>query len=427
MKFSLSNGFKAAVASASLVAIAFVPGPAANAALKLPSGSWPTCNESRVTYCVESVSVTALGSAGPEVLQWYPSGTVSETVVAPAPAEDPATPSDPNLQADPNAIELPLTVETAAGTATLGRWSSPNWTANGLANLGYQGLNVDVRAANPFTNHLLFTVQPVKVDATGISVEARQVGNTSYLANLDPDVQVTLTIRTGEAITSVIVGFGINMTNSKAAGKFTVSGYPVVTPKIRDSKQCSGENGVASALVVGMQGFVVVENDDMGFGVEGLSGNMVVYTNGQCNTSTPSWDERTETLNWTVGAPHFAPDGITANKGVYRAIIPANDALLLWGLTDIRRAVSALEVTIVEEDGGPSAAVRNITVRNNNLIIDMSGFSYSTPKITIKKSKKSAVKKFFTAKKTVKCYDAKTKKTTTYKKVYGCPAGTKRR
>ncbi len=427
MKFSFSNSVKAAVASASLVAIALVPGPAANAALKLPSGAWPVCNETRITYCVESVSITALGTAGPEQLQWYPSGTVSETTVAPAPAEEPALPVDPTMQTDPNAIDLPLTVETAAGPATLGRWSSPNWTANGLANLGYQGLNISVSTANAFTNHLFFTVQPVKVDASGVSTQARQVGNTGYLANLDPDVQISLTVRTGEAITSVIVGFGINMTNSKSDGEFTVSGYPVVTPKVSDSRQCTGEDGIAAALVVGMQGFVVVENDDMGFGVEGLSGNMVVYSNGQCNTSTPSWDETTQTLNWTVGAPHFAPDGVTTNKGVYRAIIPANDALLLWGLTDIRRAASALEISVIEEDGGPAVAARKVAVRNNSIIIDMTGFSYSTPKITIKKSKKANVRKFFTSKRTVRCYDAATKKTTTYRNVYGCPAGTKRR
>ena len=40
---------------------------------------------------------------------------------------------------------------------------------------------------------------------------------------------------------------------------------------------------------------------------------------------------------------------------------------------------------------------------------------------------KASVKKYFTAKKTLKCYDPDTRKTKTYKKVYGCPAGTKKR
>ncbi|MFM2022823.1 MAG: hypothetical protein RIR89_215 [Actinomycetota bacterium] len=428
MKFSLKNSLTAIAASAGLIAIVFVPAPA-NAALKLPSGSWPVCNETRITYCVESVSIEALGTAGPEQLQWFPSGTVSEAAAPAAPVEPaPSIPLDPTMQQDPNAIvDAPLVVETAAGPATFGRWTSPNWSANGLGNLGYQGLNISIATANAFTNHLFFTVQPVKVDAAGASTQARQLNNTGFLANLDPDVEISFKVRTGEAITGVTVGFGINITNSSSAGSFTFTGYPVVTPKVNDARKCTGEDGKADALVVGMQGFVVVENDDMGFGVEGLSGNMVVYSNGQCNTSTPSWDEATQSMNWKVGAPHFAPDGVTVNKGVYRAIIPANDALLLWGLTDPNRAVSALEIAVVEEDGGPAVSAKKVAVRKGNIIIDVTGFSYSTPKITIKKSKKANVKRFFTTKKTVRCYDAATKKTTTYRNVYGCPAGTKRR
>lgn len=428
MKFSLKNSLTAVAASVGLIAVVFVPAPA-SAALKLPSGSWPVCNESRITYCVESVSIEALGSAGPEQLQWFPSGTVSEAAAPATPVEPaPSIPLDPTMQADPNApVEQPLVVETAAGPATFGRWTSPNWSANGLGNLGYQGLNISIATANAFTNHLFFTVQPVKVDAAGASTQARQLNNTGFLANLDPDVEISFKVRTGDAITGVIVGFGINITNSTSAGAFTFTGYPVVTPKVNDARKCTGEDGVADALVVGLQGFVVVENDDMGFGVEGLSGNMVVYTNGQCQTSTPSWDEATQSMNWTVGAPHFAPDGTTVNKGVYRAIIPANDALLMWGLTDIRRAVSALTIQVVEEEGGPAVSAKKVAVRNGNIIIDVTGFSYSKPKITIKKNKASNVKRFFTNKKTVRCVDNVTKKTTTYRNVYGCPAGSKRR
>jgi len=420
MTFSLSNKFKATLATIGLMAVALVPAPAANAALKLPSGAWPACSESRITYCVESVSILALGGAGEEELTWVPSGTVSEVTVPSDPTSQPSV--DPSVPG-----EQPAVIETASGPATLGRWTSSSWSANGLANYGYQGVNVSISTANRFTNHLFFTVQPVKVDASGVSTQARQLDKTSFLANMDPDVRISFKIRTGDAITGVIVGFGTAITNSSTAGSFTFRGYPVETPKVNDARKCSGEDGIADAIVTGLQGFVVVENDDMGFGVEGLTGNMVVYTNGQCGTSTPVWDEATQSMNWTVGAPHFAPDGVTANKGLYRAIIPANDALLLWGLTDIRRAVSALEIQVIEEEGGPAVAAKKVSVRNGNIIIDVTGFSFSKPKITIKKSNKASAKRFFTNLKTVKCYDAKTKKTTTYKKVYGCPAGTKRR
>ena len=174
----------------------------------------------------------------------------------------------------------------------------------------------------------------------------------------------------------------------------------------------------------GMQGFVVVENDDMGFGVDGLSGKMFVASNGTCSTSTPVWDEASKQLAWTVGAPHFAPDGVTANKGFYKAVVPANDALLLWGLSNPKDAVSALSISVTEETGGPAVSVRKISYINGNIVIDVSGFEYSKPKLTIKKNSKY---KKFAKLATVKCYDAKTKKTKTYKNAYGCPAGTKKR
>jgi hypothetical protein len=173
-----------------------------------------------------------------------------------------------------------------------------------------------------------------------------------------------------------------------------------------------------------MQGFVVVENDDMGFGVDGMSGKMYVASNGTCGTSTPSWDETTKTLNWVAGAPHFAPDGVTTNKGFYKAVIPANDALLLWGLANPRDAVTALTVSVVQETGGPAVAVRKIAFVKGNIVIDVSGFEYSKPKLVIKKNSKY---KKFAKLSTLKCYDSKTKKTTTYKQVYGCPAGTTKR
>jgi hypothetical protein len=108
-------------------------------------------------------------------------------------------------------------------------------------------------------------------------------------------------------------------------------------------------------------------------------------------------------------------------------VIPANDALLMWGLTDPNRAASALVVSVVEETGGPAVAASKVSVRNGNIIIDVSGFTFSKPKITIAKSKKANVKRFFTNKKTVRCYDPKVKRTITKRGVYGCPAGTKRR
>lgn len=423
----MSNRLKAALGSAALIAAFLTPAaPAANAALTLPSGAWPVCSDTRVTYCVESVSLLAIGGAGEEELTWVPSGTSSGEVVVPT---DPTTaaPTDPTLTdptLDPSLGAAP--VVTTEGVATLGRWTSSSWIANGYNSYGYEGINVSISKANAFTNHLFFTVQPVKVDASDVSKVAMNSTNTKFLADLSPDIRISFKVRTGDAITGVVVGFAFNTATAASSGVLTFRGYPVITPKVNDSRKCTGEDGASDHELIGMQGFVVVENDDMGFGIDGLSGQMVVASNGQCATSTPVWDEATQSMNWTVGAPHYDSKGV-ANKGFYKAIIPANDALLLWGLADPKKAASALTVQVVEEDGGPAVSAKKVSYKNGNIIIDVTGFGFSKPKITIKKNTKSSVKKYFTTKKTLKCYNPTTKKTKTYKKVYGCPAGTKKK
>jgi len=392
------------IAAAGLLMTGLVAQPA-NALLAVRKTTWPVCDQVQVTYCVESISIQALGTAKPEQLVWVPSGTAlsgSASVSAAAPL-----------------------VTTTAGDPVSGMWTSATWAASGKNAFGYDGVTIDIKTANAFVNHLFFTIQPVKQDAT--SMATTKAMSTTYaksLADLNLDDQIIVKVRTGEIVSGVSVGFANNLSVTATAGSLTFAGTPVPTPQVASAAQCTGETGVASAVVNGMQGFVVVENDDMGFGVDGMSGKMYVASNGTCGTSTPSWDETTKTLNWVAGAPHFAPDGVTTNKGFYKAVIPANDALLLWGLANPRDAVTALTVSVIEETGGPAVAVRKIAFVKGNIVIDVSGFEYSKPKLVIKKN--SNYKKFAKLS-TLKCYDSKTKKTTTYKQVYGCPAGTTKR
>jgi hypothetical protein len=155
---------------------------------------------------------------------------------------------------------------------------------------------------------------------------------------------------------------------------------------------------------------------------------MYVGTNGVCSLSTPTWRDETKSFEWNAAAPHFAPDGITVNKGFYKAVIPTKDAELLWGLTNPRDAASALQVTVTTEEGGTSGAVSVISVKGGNIIIDVSGFEYSRPKLTIKMKKNykptktNATTKKTVAKKTITCVLGKTTK-----KVTGaspkCPTG----
>jgi hypothetical protein len=74
--------------------------------------------------------------------------------------------------------------------------------------------------------------------------------------------------------------------------------------------------------------------------------------------------KRRKAFTWRVAAPHFAPDGVTVNKGFYKAVIPTADAALLWGMTNPNDAASALEVSLTTEAGGTAAFLKSISVKN---------------------------------------------------------------
>lgn len=375
-------------------------------AISVPKTSWPACSETRTTYCVESVSVTAIGSKA-EQLVWVPSGTAAPTPTSTAPAP-------------------PAQVTTASGATELaGRWTSADWAANGHNLFGYDGLLVDAKAANAFTNHLFIDVRPIKVDASNKAFLATLSEKPTYAAALNPDVTVTAKLRIGEAIPGVTMAISQNQLITKgsdATGNFVImSGNPTPVAVAAKASDCNGESGVAAANTNQIQLFVVTENDDMGFGIDGLTGRMAISSNGSCGLSTPVWDSASKTMVWSAAAPHFASDGTTVNQGFYHAVIPAADAKLLWGLANPNDAASALTITVTNEAGGATAAATKVAVRNGNIIIDSTGFHYSKPTFKITKNKKYKPKPF-----TITCVKGKATK-----KVTGtapkCPSGFKQR
>jgi hypothetical protein len=94
--------------------------------------------------------------------------------------------------------------------------------------------------------------------------------------------------------------------------------------------------------------------------------------------------------------------------------------LLLWGLSNPADAVTALSITVTEETGGPAVSIKKISYVKGNIIIDVSGFEYSKPKLVIKKNLKYTK---WAKLGTYKCKDSKTKKVKSFTKVFGCPAG----
>jgi hypothetical protein len=320
---------------------------------------------------------------------------------------------------------------TEAGRVLPGRWTSPDWQGLNLGSLGYDGLYIEAKSANEFTNILMIDVLPTLTGADKKVNLAGQVGNKAYATSLDPDIVISAKVRTGEMEPGVTVAVGVDViVDGKNEGEYTsitITGTPVTVPLAAKAADCKGETGVSKANVRQFQAIVLPSNDDMsGFGVEGTSGDMYVGSNGVCELSTPVWSEETKSFTWTTAAPHFAPDGVTVNRGFYKAIIPTADAAILWGMTNPNDAATALNVSVTTEAGGSTAAISKISVKNGKIIIDVSGFQFSRPKLKIGIKPGYKPSKATAPKSTITCVQGKsTKKITAVKPA--CPKGYKKK
>jgi hypothetical protein len=373
---------------------------------------------------------------------WAVAGTPAAVPADPAAAATTATPTTESATAE--AAELAATAPlapapgvavsspTEAGRALVGRWTHPDWQGLNLGALGYDGLYVEAKTPNEFVSSMLFVdVLPTLTGADKKTSLAGQVGNKAYATSLDSDVVITVKVRVGEMQTGVTVAIGTDIVVVQQPGgeynAITITGTPVTVPLAKNVKDCEGEEGVSKANVRQFQMIAMASNDDTsGFGVEGTSGGMYVGSNGVCGLSTPVWSEENKEFTWRAAAPHFAPDGVTVNKGFYKAVIPTADAALLWGLTNPNDAATALEITLTTEAGGTAASLKNISVKGGKIIIDVSGFEYSRPKlkIGIKKGYKPAAK--ILNKTTITCLKGKAVKKITAVKP-ACPAGYKKK
>lgn len=334
----------------------------------------------------------------------------------------------PNTTPDTSTVSDPISV---AGRSLKGRWTHPNWNALGLGAFGYGGLFVDAKTANEFVNHVFVDVLPANIDSSNKVTLAAQASSPKYATNLDSDITISVRLRTGQIRAGVTVGVGTDVTADFQPGgnysRLIVTGNPVTVPLAAKSSDCSGETGIAKANVRQLQAILFLNNDGQSaFGAEGTSGDMVVASNGVCDLSTPVWNSETKEFTWTAAAPHFAADGTTPNLGFYKAIIPAADAKILWGLENPNDAVKALSIQVSTTENGSSAALATIGVKNGKIFIDVSGFGYSRPKlkIALKKSWKPA--STMLNKTTITCTLGKSvKKITAVKPT--CPKGYKKK
>ncbi|MHB1088785.1 MAG: hypothetical protein ACYC19_08500 [Acidimicrobiales bacterium] len=420
------------VVAASLVGLLLLPATSQSSTLLVPKTPWPVCSSTIVEFCIESVSIQSPGQAA-EQLTWVPSGSASPNSGAPTTTSTTTTttPGSTTTTTVPTTT-VPTTTTTTptasqSTTPLAGTWTDATWGANGHGALGFSGLYVEASAANVFSNFMVFNVLPTLQDPTSNDVFLADQPGTSYPASLSPDDIVTVSVETGNALPGVTMAIGNNFSDvvgTDANGStLTFSASPVPVAVASNTNQCVGETGVAAAEVTQLQAIVAPSNDpNAGFGVDGVSGRMYVESNGACVLSTPVWDATSQTLTWTVGAPHFLPDGTTVNQGFYQAMIPGADATLLWGLTNINQAASALVVSETSSGGATSQiAESSVAVKGGNIIISATGFNFSSPKFKISKNPRY---KHFSSKKprTIICERGKHVKRVT-SRAPRCPAG----
>jgi hypothetical protein len=332
----------------------------AQAAVTLPTGSFAPCAVAPGDYCIDSVSVAANGGK-PITLNWQASGSVTAPVAA----------------ADANVVP---------GKSLPGIWSSDLWSKSRLG-AGYSGLYLDIHPANQFVPWIFATALPV-LNQSGQAVLAAQSSNANYAMDLDENVEIIYKLKVANFQTGVTFGVGtdgaISASASGGSNYLQLSGYPVRVPMAAASKDCVGDTGKASAIVRSFESVIVPQNDQMGFGLPGSTGNLYIGSNGLCKLSTPVWNADTKVFQYSANAPKLAPDGVTTNTGFYHAVIPISDAVALWGLKNPNDAASALLVSITTTAGGSVTASKSVSVRGGNIIIDVSGFNFPDPLLDVR-------------------------------------------
>ena len=346
------TSFVATLATFALSISAILVGvTSANASITLPKGAFLPCSAGGGAYCIESVSVTPSGGKA-IALTWVATGSQGSAV------------------GNTNGV--------AAGKDLPGRWSADG----AFTNENYDGLYVEAQAANEFVPWIVLDAKPTYSPGNKVSLAATTTSATTPV-NLNSDAVISVKMRISDFKLGVTYGIATEATVDVQSGVFEIAGYPVKVPQAKNTKDCSGDAGVSSALVTQFQSILVPSNDPLGFSFEGGSGKIYVGSNGLCKLSTPVWNSEKKSLSYKASAPRLSPDGKTVNTGFYYATISSADALALWGLTRPEDAASALLISVRTNEGGSTAATKTVAVKNGRIIIQVFGFEFPDPMLDI--------------------------------------------
>ena len=355
---------------------------------RLPAGDFPQCSTTVVTYCISEVTfiVGGFSKSG----SWVPNGSNTR-------------------QADGSAVTSTFSTFGTSATNYLGRWSYDGFYSAGKL---FDGVYVKAAPANEFTDTMRVSVEPAGPSSTGQIGRIKDAA-TNAVASLPSDMGIKVVVRLGQLNPGVTIFAGQDASVSSildgGTQVMTLQAYPTAIAQASSSTQCNDKVSVAVAKPNQLYAIVAFKNGRDPFGVDGLSGNLVISSNGMCKLSTPTWNSATNSMEFTASAPHFAPDGATINTGFYRATIPTADAKILFGISSLDvlkestpttttiaptvrsagvtqsallSASKILDVEVVEaSDGTQSTSSRNVSFDGAQFVISVTGFGYSSKNI----------------------------------------------
>lgn len=345
--------------SLAVLLVASLAAPMGSAALnaatdsaRLPRTDFPACSATQTTYCISEVTITDGGTT--RTAKWVANGS-------------------PTLDATGVANTKTFTTFGSSATNYPGRWSYDGFP---VATREMDGVYVKVAPANEFTDTMQVSVEPAGPSSTGVVGRIKDA-TTGRVASLPADMRVKVTVRLGELNPAVTMGIGTDMTVTRTLDGtvqvMTFEGNPVAVAQQTSSADCDSTTSIAVAKPNQLFAIVAFKNGRDPYGVDGLSGDMFITSNGVCKLTTPVWNQATMSMDFTAAAPHFAPDGTTVNTGFYRAVIPAADADLLFGLKSLD-AVATTTTTATTLAGstttvpGSTTTVKSAGVRANGFI-----------------------------------------------------------
>lgn len=108
--------------------------------------------------------------------------------------------------------------------------------------------------------------------------------------------------------------------------------------------------------------------------------SLIVTTNASDFLSTsPTFDEKTQEIIYTVAAPHLLPNG-EVFKGSYELIIRSDTARCLYNFSS---APIKASIQVTSADNTEQIAVTNMVEKNGWIYLTAKGFTFSTPKLKV--------------------------------------------